>query len=76
MVKIYLTVVLGTILSFFADVAPWGGCCGGGTPKREIPQDEPPADSRLHKTTPTRLVAALVIQNKTLAHPAKQAQRS
>ena len=75
MVKIYLVVVLGTILSFFADVGPWSGCCGERV-RREIPQDEPPTDSRLHKTTPTRLATTLVIQNKTLAHPAKQAQRS
>jgi hypothetical protein len=74
MLKVYVAVVLGTILSFFADVAPWGGCCGGGRPPiQETPPGEPPTDSRLHRASPTRLAKHLPSKkNKPLAFHTKK----
>jgi hypothetical protein len=64
MFKIYSVVLVATVLSFFADVAPFGGCCGGNRPS---PPDGSPPDARLLRTLHPTAVSVKSV-GKALSH--------
>ncbi|MCB9641189.1 MAG: hypothetical protein H6727_19985 [Myxococcales bacterium] len=73
MAKIYLAVVLGTIVSFFADVAPFGGCCGGNNRPDDGLPTEKPKDARLQTPHKSPLAKKLTFKKsvkKSLKKPA------
>ena len=63
MFKIYSVVLVATVLSFFADVAPFGGCCGGNRPN---PPDGSPPDARLLRTLHPTAVSVKSIEKAVL----------